>query len=188
LVKTMRGARFRLALLAPPCLLAVWPACDSKGNELTGADSGPDAPRDAGAQTTDRLAIEAGAGDVAIDEGAPEVGLPPGVLADGQSGPSAIAVDGANVYWTNFNGGQVMKCAIGGCSNNPTTLASGQNYPSGLAVDATSVYWTDQGTTGSDGTVMKCPLDGCGGPPTVLATGRNFPQPIAAPAALMVGS
>jgi sugar lactone lactonase YvrE len=61
-------------------------------------------------------------------------------------------VDATSVYWTNYNGGAVMKVPLGG--GTATTLASGQNYPYGIAVDATSVYWTNNAI---GGTVMKVP-------------------------------
>jgi hypothetical protein len=71
----------------------------------------------------------------------------PTVLASGQQGPIAIAVDATSVYWTNNN--TVMKVALDGGA--PVTLASGQHTAAGIAVDPTSVYWADYGT----GAIMK---------------------------------
>jgi sugar lactone lactonase YvrE len=61
-----------------------------------------------------------------------------------------MAVDTANVYWTNFGDGTVMKVPLGGGA--ATTLVSGQDSPVGVAVDATSVYWANYGCQ-SDGGV-----------------------------------
>ena len=58
-----------------------------------------------------------------------------------------------SVYWTNLNGGTVMKVALAG--GNPVTLASGQVNPLAVAVGAADVYWTT-----STGTVMKAPIAG----------------------------
>ena len=112
------------------------------------------------------------------------VPLPAGVLATGQHGPIAIAVDSANVYWLNvgtvtspgpgaipsyYQGGNVMKCAVGGCDNSPTILGSGWAQagmypaPSGLTVDSTNVYWS------GGGNVLSCAISGCGCQPTVRA-------------------
>src|SRR5512142_2421367 len=61
-------------------------------------------------------------------------------LASRQSSPLSIAVDTSSVYWTNADGGTVMKVSKAG--GTPKSLASGQNNPYGIAVDATNVYWT----------------------------------------------
>jgi sugar lactone lactonase YvrE len=63
--------------------------------------------------------------------------------------PGGIAVDSANVYWTNNNSGTVMKIPVGG--GTAVTVAANQSGPLGVAVDATSVFWTNY----SGGTVMK---------------------------------
>ena len=102
-------------------------------------------------------------------------------LASGSSNANGMAIDSANVYWTEFPAGNVKKVPLGGGS--VTTLASGQSGPLGIVVDSTSVYWTGQSETGSfpnytqTGTVAKAPLDG--GPPVTLASGQSNPNSIA---------
>jgi hypothetical protein len=73
----------------------------------------------------------------------------PIVVASGQNNPSYVVVDATNAYWTDSNGGTVMKAALTGGA--PVTLASGQGSPAYIAVDSTSVYWTNT----LAGTVMK---------------------------------
>jgi cysteine-rich repeat protein len=74
----------------------------------------------------------------------------PTTLASGQSAWN-LAVDSTHVYWTNSNGGEVMKVPLGG--GTPVVLASGQAGPRDIAVDSTHVYWTNE----SPGEVMKVP-------------------------------
>jgi hypothetical protein len=75
----------------------------------------------------------------------------PVVLASGLPGPTAIAVDGVYVYWTNagssendYSDGSVMKIPVGG--GTPTVVASSL-FPQAIAVDATSLYWGISGGT-----------------------------------------
>jgi len=96
------------------------------------------------------------------------------VLASGQGSPFWIAIDSANVYWTNLEGGQVMECGIGDCCAHPITLATNQAYPSGVAVDSGNVYWINQGPTGpGTGSIATCPVNGCGGVATILSAGQG---------------
>jgi len=127
-------------------------------------------------------------------EGGPDEAAPPGpgVLATGQKVPRALSVDRSNVYWFNlgtnmsrgkllrgWSGGQVMRCAIGGCEDAPTALVSGRRQysfatPLAFATDGFDVYWSDSGTEepsdaeGSSGGVLKCATTGCGDSPSLL--------------------
>jgi hypothetical protein len=64
-------------------------------------------------------------------------------LATGQGYLQGIAVDTANVYYSDSNG-TVRKVPIAG--GTPTALATGVSSPFGVAVDFYNVYWTS--TTG----------------------------------------
>jgi hypothetical protein len=77
----------------------------------------------------------------------PTSGGTPKTLAAAQASPASLAVDGTNVYWTNYGtlannyaDGSLMSVPVAG--GTPTVLASGQDSPRSLAVDATNVYWT----------------------------------------------
>jgi hypothetical protein len=79
----------------------------------------------------------------------------PQMIASGQTSPSGIAIDEANVYWANtgssMGSGSIAKVAIAGGS--VVTIASGLSGPVSLAVDARYVYWVNS----ADGSVMKTP-------------------------------
>jgi hypothetical protein len=90
---------------------------------------------------------------------------------------SAIAVDGANVYWTTTDA--VMMVSTQG--GTPVALASGQSQPWALALDAQNVYWTNQGTADqnfADGSVVSVPIAAPGQTRT-LASQQTDPQVIA---------
>ena len=69
-------------------------------------------------------------------------------IAAGQSGPSAIAVDQGYVYWTNFDGGTVLRVLALG-AGVPEVVAVGQDHPDGIALDADYVYWTNFAQNGA---------------------------------------
>ena len=107
------------------------------------------------------------------------------VLASGLKAPANIAVDATDVYWLDAYlppvmagtppsyqaAGSVMKCAIGGCGNAPTTIAAGQALPEVIALDDTSVYWgVNPGMAGS-AALMRCAKSACSTTQTKLMTG-----------------
>jgi hypothetical protein len=88
--------------------------------------------------------------------------------------PAAIALDSANVYWTNQDandlstgtlGSAVMKASLSG--GDPQTLASEEGIPGDLAVDTTGAYWLQSFV--NDDRVMYVAFDG-GAPVTRSST------------------
>src|SRR5262249_10179788 len=67
--------------------------------------------------------------------------------------PSAIAADGATLFFSSLLPGNVMTVPAAG--GTPAPLSSETDDSHGIAVDATSVYWTDKG-----GGVWKAPRTG----------------------------
>ena len=159
-------------------------SCGSAGSELDGGCGDPETdPHNCGSCGHDCFGGMCEAGTC--------LPLTTGVLATGQYMPSAIAVDGVDVYWVNagtplggsgcckqvpiYVGAQVLRCAITGCGNAPTVLASlppsGPTpfllVPSTLTLDATKVYWAD-GTS-----IRSCAKTGCDCTPTILAAAQS---------------
>lgn len=78
-------------------------------------------------------------------------------LGSGRSEPRGVASDGQNVYWAESPWGDpvaggLYRCAVGGCSNSPTTLVSPGGQ--GVALGASHVYFTQAGATGTDGRIL----------------------------------
>jgi hypothetical protein len=75
--------------------------------------------------------------------------------------PSAIAVDGTNVYWADsgnppYPTGSIWRLAPG---EMPLELAPQQTNPLGIAVDSTHVFWTT-GVDSPSGGVWSVPITG----------------------------
>jgi hypothetical protein len=106
-------------------------------------------------------------------------------LAPARSEVPGVAIDGANLYWTErgteangFTDGSVLEMPLGG--GIPTTLASSLSSPYGLVVDRANVYFTNEGSPASnftDGSVMKVPIGG--GSAVTLAPGLSLPSRLA---------
>ena len=94
-------------------------------------------------------------------------------------------IDGANVYFVNFDGSVMKVSKTGGPVI--TLSAPDQHVPSvngPMAVDATNVYWTEplgaaQGPAPgiNPGMVVSVPIGG--GPQTVIASGQGSPVSVA---------
>lgn len=92
-------------------------------------------------------------------------------LANGQSSPSAILVDGSDVYFITSDA--LMKVPAAGGPVQKVADAENATY-SGLAVDADHIYWTDYTSPGRTMRIAKA-----GGPPEMLASGDGYPSGIA---------
>jgi hypothetical protein len=89
-----------------------------------------------------------------------------------EPGPSHIANDGTNYYWTDYNAGTVIKAPISGGST--TVLASHQAGPCGIVVIKDAVFWSNI----DGGTIMTVSVNG--GEPTALASNQHHPSAITA--------
>jgi hypothetical protein len=66
------------------------------------------------------------------------------IVASGQGGPCAIAVDSANVYWVNATDGNVVQAPLSeGVDGGFLVLANDPGGPGAIAVGGGTVYWSD---------------------------------------------
>jgi hypothetical protein len=87
-----------------------------------------------------------------------------------------LAVYGGYLYASAS--GAILKCAVGGCNNQPTTLAPVPFGPTSVAVDSQNIYWPDYYAR-ANGVIFACALGGCGNNPSTFASGQAFPTSIA---------
>jgi streptogramin lyase len=72
--------------------------------------------------------------------------------------PSAVAVDGAHIYWAHHNEeGQesIGRANLDGSGKDPNFIL-GVSFPSGVAVNATHVFWTEAIASSCDITLTNC--------------------------------
>jgi hypothetical protein len=79
---------------------------------------------------------------------------------------TGIASDPQYVDWNDFSAGAIVRCAIGGCQNQPTVIAPNEPHAEGLSFDGTNLYWA------ATGSVLACIAPACGSP-SILATGQS---------------
>jgi hypothetical protein len=136
--------------------------------------------------------VEAGTGPIVVDPSSLPPALPPPSqahivkLAWGHTCPWGMAIDAANVYWTDCgdpSGGHVQKMPKAGGPVVP--LASG-NRLSGIAVDGANVYWVAGTADASSGAIMTVPT--AGGTPAVVAPESGAPAHIAVDASYVYWS
>jgi hypothetical protein len=118
--------------------------------------------------------------------------LPATMLASGQHNPSALAVDGVNLYWYDVGtplavgakvcgestDGSVWKCSRSGCDGSPDMLASNRHNMCTadvhIATDGVDVYWADWVPTESGygkTSLFRCSVDGCNDSPAQIDVG-----------------
>lgn len=131
--------------------LALATACG--GTRLAGGDGGalgPDGAPPADSSFVERSCPTGGCTVVTLIAGLPE--------------PISLAVDEANVYWTDSSLDAVMSRPLDGGSE--TMLASGQSNPFRIAVQGTNLYWIA-------GPLSTMPVTG--GSPRAISSGSRPP-------------
>ncbi len=91
--------------------------------------------------------------------------------------PTAVAANGAHLYWANEETGYIGRSALAGTTVEETWLHV-EGTPSGVAVDATYVYWAASGSIGRaqlNGTsVEKSWITGAGSPEGIALNAEHI--------------
>src|SRR5215467_10227089 len=153
------GVRARLFALAGTCALGV--ACASIEGLSSSTDAGaPDAPSptEAGAAETSADQGPIGVPDTGSDAcagvylssdpkncgacghdclgGTCVTGIcQPVIIANGVTDLEGLAIDAANVYWTDAIGGGVFSCPLAGCTGGPIPIAVSVASPTAIMSD-----------------------------------------------------
>jgi hypothetical protein len=101
-------------------------------------------------------------------------GSSPMAIAVGQASPNAIILDTTNVYWCNYDTGDILTAAKDGTGLR--TLATGILNVSGIVLDPPRMYLGLVINASTDGGIGFIPEDGGGYAP--LTTGQYNPQNI----------
>jgi hypothetical protein len=107
----------------------------------------------------------------------------PVALVPGQQGPFGLTLTADTVYWSNYEGDQIMSALKDGGGLTIVAQDSvGVSSPIDVVTDDTYVYWYDDEDNTTDpgdvGRIARCPLAGCGtGVSTVIVT--NIDEPAA---------
>ena len=122
-----------------------------------------------------------------------EGGQPARIVADSVHQPQSLAVDAANVYWTEANAASIERCPRTGCEGGKALIAERTGYGALLAVQPHGAYWFSSVSywmstwnyhvsASAPADLLACPLAGCGATPAVLFTETDGPMAIAADA------
>jgi hypothetical protein len=98
----------------------------------------------------------------------------PTELVTGSFSPGGLAVDDAEIFWSDRNDGTILRAPLGG--GTPTVVVTGQNEPRAVALSATHVAWIS-----ASGAVRTSPRTGPQAV-TVLKKGQADPTSLASSA------
>lgn len=156
------------ALAGVVALAGAGAACIPEAATLAAADASLESSSDVGVS-------DAGQGtDVTADfeAGSPCPGPCPTVIAEELDQPWGIAVDSANVYWTDHTKSKVYSCPRAGCAGSPAAIATNESGASGIAQRAGKLTWTNAHA----GVLRTCDPNGCDA--QTLAEGQSEPDQV----------